>query len=94
MRIPFAVLPLLATLTPFTLADVKFTTPSAGGTLPFGSIDVKWTDGPDAPSLKSLDAYILELVLGSDEPGEDQVSERGQARTIRVPGHALTRLTW
>ena len=80
MHIPFAVLPLLATLTPFTLADVEFTTPSAGGSLPFGAIDVQWQDSGSAPSLKTLDSYILELVLGSDEPGEDQVSKRGAKR--------------
>lgn len=76
MRMPFAVLTLLATLTPFTLADVEFTSPSAGGTLPYGSLTVQWKDSGSAPALSTLGTYILELVLGSDEPGETQVSWR------------------
>lgn len=76
MRIPFAILPLLATLTPFTLADVQFTSPSAGGTMPAGALAIKWTDSGDAPSIKQLSTYVLELVLGADEAGADTVSLR------------------
>lgn len=74
MRIPFAILPLLATLTPFTLADVQFTSPAAGGSISAGTISVRWTDSGDAPKISQLDTYILELVLGGDEAGADTVS--------------------
>lgn len=74
MRIPFAILPLLATLTPLTLADVEFVSPSAGGSLPAGALSIRWRDSGESPPLDELTTYVLELVLGADEAGADTVS--------------------
>lgn len=73
MRAPFAVLPLLATLTPITLADVEFTSPSAGGTLPAGSLSIKWTDSGSSPKISQLSSYQLSIVLGGNEEGTNTV---------------------
>lgn len=72
-NIPFAILPLLATLTPFALADIEFVSPAAGGTLPYGALSIQWKDSGSSPKLSSLNTYVLELVLGGNEAGADTV---------------------
>ncbi|KAK5200844.1 Cell wall synthesis protein kre9 precursor [Cryomyces antarcticus] len=61
-------LPLLAALTPFALADVQFTSPAAGATLPGGgAISVAWKDSGSAPALSALTSYQLFLCAGGND---------------------------
>lgn len=73
MRTSFAILPLLATLAPFALADVEFSSPAAGGTLPYGALSISWSDSGSSPKISQLSTYVLELVLGGNEAGADTV---------------------
>jgi hypothetical protein len=59
---------LLSALLPPVLADIKFTSPAGGETFTGGgSIQVKWTDSGDAPSLSDLSTYQLLLCAGGNE---------------------------
>ncbi|TKA81823.1 hypothetical protein B0A49_00587 [Cryomyces minteri] len=61
-------LPVLAALTPFALADVQFTSPAAGATLPGGgAISVAWKDSGSAPALSALTSYQLFLCAGGND---------------------------
>lgn len=61
----FHLLSLLAALAPsFVFADVQFTSPAAGASIPAGAITVKWTDSGDSPSLSQLQSYTLTLMVG------------------------------
>lgn len=58
---------LLLGLLPSVLADVKFTSPSAGLAVPGGvEFTITWTDSGTAPSLSDLSAYQLFLFTGSN----------------------------
>jgi hypothetical protein len=49
------------------LADVKFTSPAAGTSVPGGtSFSITWTDSGTAPSLSDLTSYQLFLFTGSN----------------------------
>lgn len=61
---------LLATFTPYVFADVRFTTPEAGGTIKGGgSLTIEWEDSGDTPALDSLLSYQLFLCAGGNEAG-------------------------
>ncbi|KAI9791071.1 MAG: hypothetical protein M1816_004302 [Peltula sp. TS41687] len=59
---------LFLAITPFTIADVEFTSPAAGASIPGGTaIKVQWKDSGDAPSTSDLKSYQLFLCAGSNE---------------------------
>jgi hypothetical protein len=61
---------LLATLIPFVLADVQFTSPKPGATLKAGgTITIEWKDSGDIPPLDSLLSYSLFLCAGGNVDG-------------------------
>lgn len=50
------------------LADVKFTSPDAGGTEAGGAkVDVEWKDSGDDPKLSDLVSYQLFLCAGGND---------------------------
>ena len=58
----------LLALAPFTLADVEFTSPSAGQTLAGGTvIKVAWKDSGTAPAISTLQTYQLFLCAGGND---------------------------
>ena len=57
---------LLALVVPTVFADVEFTSPSAGDTIPVGQIDVSWKNGPTDPSILDLTQYTLLLMTGGN----------------------------
>lgn len=58
---------LAAFFAPFAFADVKFTTPAAGGSVAAGTISVQWTESGVAPSISDLSTYQLFLMVGGNE---------------------------
>jgi len=59
---------LLAALAPSALADVKFTTPAAGASIPAGgTFAVEWKDSGSAPSITDLASYQLFLCAGGND---------------------------
>lgn len=59
---------LLAALAPSALADVKFTTPAAGASVPAGgTFAVEWKDSGSAPSIADLASYQLFLCAGGND---------------------------
>jgi len=66
MRISLAILTLLASC-PAAFADVEFTSPAAGASVPGGTaFSVTWKDSGNAPSLSDLTSYQLFLCTGSN----------------------------
>jgi hypothetical protein len=66
MRLSSALALLLATL-PSALADVEFSSPAAGKSVPGGTaFTVTWTDSGAAPALVDLTSYQLVLFTGSN----------------------------
>jgi len=64
---PFNALYFLAALCPLAFADVEFTVPRAGASVPGGTaFTVTWTDSGTAPSISDLTAYQLFLESGSN----------------------------
>ena len=60
-------LSLLAALAPsFVFADVQFTSPAAGGSIPAGAITVKWAESGTAPSISQLASYTITLMVGGN----------------------------
>ena len=60
-------LSLLVAIAPsFVFADVKFTSPAAGASIPAGAITVQWTESGDAPSISQLSSYTLTLMIGGN----------------------------
>jgi hypothetical protein len=49
------------------LADVEFTLPAAGTSIPAGTIDVEWQESGTAPPISDLTAYTLSLVTGGND---------------------------
>ncbi|KXL44687.1 hypothetical protein M433DRAFT_162285 [Acidomyces richmondensis BFW] len=64
MRVNFLA-PFIA-LSPFALADVQFTSPAAGASLPAGSITVTWKDSGTSPAISQLTTYTLTLMVGGN----------------------------
>ncbi|OCL14200.1 beta-1,6-glucan boisynthesis protein-like protein [Glonium stellatum] len=63
-------LALLAAITPFAIADIEFTTPTAGAKLTGGgSINIAWKDSGNAPSISDLMTYQLFLCAGGNDDG-------------------------
>lgn len=59
---------LLAAVAPYVLADVEFTSPSPGQSLPGGqTLSVKWKDSGSDPPLSSLTSYQLFLCAGGND---------------------------
>lgn len=52
---------------PLAYADVEFTSPAAGTTIPVGPIEVAWKDSGLPPAIAELTGYILELMVGGNE---------------------------
>ena len=74
----FRLLALLAAITPFTLADVEFTSPAAGATLTGGgSISIEWQDSGNAPSISDLTTYQLFLCAGGNDDTTFVSTRRG-----------------
>jgi hypothetical protein len=78
-------LSLLAALAPsFVFADVQFTSPAAGASIPAGAITVQWTESGDAPSISQLSSYTLTLMVGGNT--DDGTTAVGDARHMRGAG--------
>jgi hypothetical protein len=59
---------LAATVIPWVVADVEFTTPAPGASVPGGTtITVEWKDSGKAPSLEDLTSFQLYLCAGSND---------------------------
>lgn len=62
---------LAASLIPFTIADVKFTSVTGGDALTVGygpsPITVEWTESGNGPKLSELESYILDLCAGTND---------------------------
>ncbi len=57
----------LVSSVPWAFADVKFSAPAAGASLPGGTaFTVTWADSGDAPSISDLLTYQLFLFSGSN----------------------------
>ena len=68
MKMGFRLLLLLAAVAPYALADVEFTSPSAGATLQGGStIKVAWKDSGTKPAISDLQGYQLFLCAGGND---------------------------
>ena len=78
----FGLLSLLAALAPsFVFADVKFTSPAAGGQIPAGAITVTWAESGTAPSISQLQSYTLTLMVGgqTDDDAVGKIKEKLEA---------------
>jgi len=53
-------------LSPFALADVEFTSPAAGASLPAGAITITWKDSGTSPAISQLTTYTLSLMVGGN----------------------------
>lgn len=91
MRASSALIFLAATV-PFALADVAFTVPAAGASVPGGTaFTVTWKDSGNAPSLSDLSAYQLILYSGSNTAPQQLYSlstgsfTSGNTLTVTVP---------
>ena len=89
---PSAALVFLAATAPLALADVAFTIPAAGATIPGGTaFTVTWKDSGAAPSLSDLSAYQLFLYSGSNAVPQQLFSlstgsfATGNTLTVTVP---------
>ena len=61
-------LTLLASVAPWALADVEFTSPAAGASVKGGStISVQWKDSGSQPPLSDLKSYTLFLCAGGND---------------------------
>ena len=58
---------LVATLIPLASADVEFTSPAAGASIPAGQFTVEWSESGDAPKISSLESYTLQLLVGGND---------------------------
>jgi hypothetical protein len=69
------VLPWLAVAAQRALADVKFTVPAPGASIPGGTaFSVAWVDSGDAPSISDLTTYQLFLYSGSNTASQQLYS--------------------
>ncbi|KAL9527403.1 Cell wall synthesis protein [Sphaerulina musiva] len=59
-------LPVIATLAATVLADVKFTSPAPGASIPAGTLTVKWEESGDTPKISDLSTYTLQLMVGGN----------------------------
>jgi hypothetical protein len=79
-------LSLVAALAPsFVFADVQFTSPAAGASIPAGAITVQWTESGDAPSISQLSSYTLTLMVGG------QTDDTAVCNPRRKRGHGIMR---
>ena len=63
----FRLLSLISSLAPLALADVKFTSPPSGGSVPAGVLNVQWEDSGSGTPLSSLVNYQLFLMAGGND---------------------------
>jgi hypothetical protein len=89
---PWRVLPPLAAAAQLALADVKFTVPAPGASMPGGTaFAVTWVDSGDAPSISDLTAYQLFLYSGSNASPQQLYSittaafSAGNTLSVTVP---------
>ena len=62
---------LILSLAPLAVvADVEFTSPAAGASVPAGTIDVAWQESGIAPAITDLTAYTLVLMVGGNNDGD------------------------
>lgn len=74
---------LLAAVAPYALADIKFTSPSAGATVQGGSvIKVQWKDSGTSPSISDLQAYQLFLCAGGNDDTSFVRSRRSRLKSL------------
>jgi len=66
----------------WTLADVEFTSPNAGGFVPAGTIDVQWHDSGISPPISELTQFTLSLMVGGNEDA-DMVRLNSGSRTSK-----------
>lgn len=57
----------LAVLSPLALADVQFTSPAAGASIPAGPITIAWKDSGVAPALSTFTTYTIQLMVGGND---------------------------
>lgn len=67
MRLNLRTLLLAALSAPLAYADVQFSSPGAGVTIPAGSLTVTWAESNTAPAISSLSSYTLVLVVGGND---------------------------
>jgi hypothetical protein len=91
MRLSDTLVFLLASI-PSVFADVKFTIPGPGASVPGGTaFTVTWTDSGTAPSISDLSAYQLFLFSGSNaQPQQltlltNAAFSTGNTVTVTVP---------
>jgi hypothetical protein len=89
---PWRVLPWLVASAPFAWADVKFTVPAPGASVPGGAaFTVTWVDSGDAPSISDLTTYQLFLYSGSNAAPQQLYSittavfNAGNTLSVTVP---------
>ena len=62
---------LILSLAPLAVvADVQFTSPSAGASVPAGTINLQWKDNGIAPAIADLTAYTLVLMVGGNDDAD------------------------
>nr|POE65922.1 hypothetical protein CFP56_57612 [Quercus suber] len=66
----FTVFSILLSFSSLVSADVNFTIPAAGASVPAGTIDVAWQDSGIVPSLQDLTQYTLDLMVGGNGAGQ------------------------
>ena len=82
---------LLAAVAPYALADVVFTSPSTGATLPGGQIiKVQWKDSGTSPPISDLQAYTLFLCAGGNEATSFVRGWRSGILSFMLLNHQLT----
>jgi len=91
---PSSALYFLVAFWPLVFADVEFTVPAAGASVPGGTaFTVTWTDSGIAPSISDLTAYQLFLYSGSNTAPQQLLSltttpgvfTTGNSMTVTVP---------
>ena len=76
---------LLAAVAPYASADVKFTSPAAGGTATGGStLSVQWEDSGTKPALSDLTTYQLFLCAGGNDQASNVRGSFPRRRTSRT----------
>lgn len=60
----------LLAITPAVFADIEFTSPAAGASIPAGAITVTWKESGQSPPISALQSYTLQLLVGGNDPAE------------------------
>lgn len=61
-----SLLPILASITSFAIADVQIISPAAGASVPVGAITITWQESNTPPLLANLAGYTAFLMCGGN----------------------------